>query len=690
MVLRQLARAFALWRYTAEKLNEEKRLLGGAAARWMDQQLSAAWNTWRNAINERKRQETLLRRSLMWLIDRHKARAFAKWVEFVQQREDARRQARRALSLWQKQNVARAFRQWLACTTRKQAQEESNEAVDSDLVAKLRAEIAELKRVLALCSQTCNHIPGCPVCKSSELDAKQMMMKRALEGMFNLQMARAWRKWRDWRKKLLMQAQAARKVLSRWQNQLICKAYNKLKEHARVMRVMMDIIRKWNRRMLTMAWNTWLEYSAAYSEQIRAAKNVMSKMLRGPFTRSFDIWRSEATRSRRIAALLKRCALRWSRSQLFEAFHHMMELSELKRLEDLEFSCHLTNNLKGSKKKKKRGNSTEEAPAMIVAGSDQKLTCLFVVGGQDGLARATPVLERMDPSTGQWSYEGEFPEMARMGHGCILRNPCPGDQTTRVIYTIGGRHQVIKEGKVQITERLASMEILEGGVSRNGPSMATKRNDAGCAYLNDRIYVTGGGDGHTKALNTMEVFHIPTGKWTKGAGMLKGRVRHRMIPCNGRLYVFGGCDCNHDEVPTGEMYNPETEEWTQVAPMKEARSYAAVSLAGGCIYLMGGSSGMSNKGGGVHFVDTVERYDPVKNTWKIMPKLPSPMCHVGAAHCGGFIYVTGGQTLVAGAKYPSISDGVIRFDPTTNAWSDMPSLMIKRSHHRVAAVRMEV
>merc|ERR1712166_582888 len=342
MVLRQLARAFALWRYTAEKLNEEKRLLGGAAARWMDQQLSAAWNTWRNAINERKRQETLLRRSLMWLIDRHKARAFAKWVEFVQQREDARRQARRALSLWQKQNVARAFRQWLACTTRKQAQEESDEAVDSDLVARLRAEIAELKRMLALCSQTCDHISGCPVCKSSELDAKQMMMKRALEGMFNLQMARAWRKWRDWRMKLLLQAQAARKVLSRWQNQLTCKAYNKLKEHARVMRAMMDVIRKWHRRMLTMAWNTWLEYSAAYSDQAKTVKRVLGKMLMGPFSRAFDMWRDAAERLRRIDRLLKRCALRWGRSKLFEYFYHMVELSEAKRLEDLEFGLHLT------------------------------------------------------------------------------------------------------------------------------------------------------------------------------------------------------------------------------------------------------------------------------------------------------------------------------------------------------------
>merc|ERR1711865_1305966 len=129
--------------------------------------------------------------------------------------------------------------------------------------------------------------------------------------------------------------------------------------------------------------------------------------------------------------------------------------------------------------------------------------------------------------------------------------------------------------------RLATMEILEGGVSQNGPSMTTKRNDLGCAYLNDNIYVTWGGDGDTKALSTMEVFHIPTGKWSKGKSMLRGRVRHRMIPCNGRLFVFGGCDCSHNEVATGEMYDPATEEWTQVAPM-------------------------SSKGGGVHFIDTVE------------------------------------------------------------------------------------
>jgi len=411
----------------------------------------------------------------------------------------------------------------------------------------------------------------------------------------------------------------------------------------------------------------------------------------GPFSRAFDMWRDAAERLRRIDRLLKRCALRWGRSKLFEYFYHMVELSEAKRLEDLEFGLHLTKELKKTKEqKKKRGNSTEEAPAMIVEGSDQKLTCLFVVGGQDGLARATPVLERMDPQTGQWSYEGDFPEMARMGHGCILRNSKPGDQTTRVIYTIGGRHQVIKDGVVQITERLATMEILEGGVSQNGPSMTTKRNDLGCAYLNDNIYVTGGGDGDTKALSTMEVFHIPTGKWSKGKSMLRGRVRHRMIPCNGRLFVFGGCDCSHNEVATGEMYDPATEEWTQVAPMKDARSYAAVSVAGGFIYVMAGSSGMSSKGGGVHFIDTVERYDPKKNKWKTMPSLPMPMCHIGAAHCGGFIYVTGGQTLAEGAKYPSISDAVIRFDPTTNVWSNMPSLMIKRSHHRVAAVRMEI
>lgn len=163
--------------------------------------------------------------------------------------------------------------------------------------------------------------------------------------------------------------------------------------------------------------------------------------------------------------------------------------------------------------------------------------------------------------------------------------------------------------------------------------------------------------------------------------------------------------------------------WQTLAPLPAPRQEVGVATLAGRIYAVGGFD--------VHerSVNTVERYDPVSNTWQRMAPLPAPqpLNHVGAASLAGRLYVIGGlrqdfspvSTLYifnaqtgqwsAGAPMPTargavgvgVIDGLIYvaggfplqraadftvFDPVSNRWWALPRMPTGRDHLGAAVV----
>ena len=66
-----------------------------------------------------------------------------------------------------------------------------------------------------------------------------------------------------------------------------------------------------------------------------------------------------------------------------------------------------------------------------------------------------------------------------------------------------------------------------------------------------------------------------------------------------------------------EVYDPRADRWRAIAPMNDTRAYFAGVICQGAFYALGGRSPQS--GGIPNYRTTIEKYDPVHDTWEVMP-----------------------------------------------------------------------
>lgn len=110
------------------------------------------------------------------------------------------------------------------------------------------------------------------------------------------------------------------------------------------------------------------------------------------------------------------------------------------------------------------------------------------------------------------------------------------------------------------------------------------RTSVGVAVLDGFLYAVGGQDG-VSCLNHVERYKI----------VLVALLQPRF--------------CNLHSVCC--RYDPKENKWTKVASMMTRRLGVAVAVLNGYLYAIGGSDGQCP-------LNSVERYDPQKNTWTAM------------------------------------------------------------------------
>jgi hypothetical protein len=105
------------------------------------------------------------------------------------------------------------------------------------------------------------------------------------------------------------------------------------------------------------------------------------------------------------------------------------------------------------------------------------------------------------------------------------------------------------------------------------------------------------------------------------------------------LLVLAGCG----GVETKEQ--AATSDWEFTTPMANRRSYVAAAKLGGQIYVAGGMFGASGTR-----LDRVQRFDPTRQTWKTLPRLPEPVRAAAGATLQGAFAVVGGTTPEGGGR----------------------------------------
>jgi hypothetical protein len=147
---------------------------------------------------------------------------------------------------------------------------------------------------------------------------------------------------------------------------------------------------------------------------------------------------------------------------------------------------------------------------------------------------------------------------------------------------------------------------------------------------------------------------------------------------SGFFYVYGGKQTSASNSVTSSVLsyypvfpgpNPENDPIFPVSPMSTRRyDLGYASDAAGHAYAIGG---LGNNNG---VLASVERYDPVSDTWSNMASLPAGTYHFGAVFDGtNTIYTFGGRTnATAGTETAT----VLSYSVSANAWSALPSMPV--------------
>jgi len=190
--------------------------------------------------------------------------------------------------------------------------------------------------------------------------------------------------------------------------------------------------------------------------------------------------------------------------------------------------------------------------------------------------------------------------------------------------------------------------------------------------VNNKIYAVGGTISGSEALNLMLEYDTKKDRWKEKAPLPTPRAGLAVGVVNGKIYAVGGFnpDMGDYYLKTVEEYDPATDRWTEKAPMPTPRAGHAVGVINGKLFAIGGSI---TQGGSGIYLNTVEEYDPVRDTWTSKESMPTSRADLGVGVVGNKLYAIGGTVFLMDWQY---YDVVEEYDPVLDAWfkkSPMPN-----------------
>jgi len=229
--------------------------------------------------------------------------------------------------------------------------------------------------------------------------------------------------------------------------------------------------------------------------------------------------------------------------------------------------------------------------------------------------------------------------------------------------------------------------------SRSG-LLNTARTATATAVLPDgRVLVAGGmfmdrtSPDRPRVLDTSELWDPKSGTWTRTGGFDETRLGASAVTlADGRVLIVGGASRLEDaplQQASAEVYDPTLGRWRSAGTLATARNgFVLVALSDGGAIIAGGFGDPGTTGNAR--LSTVERFDPVSNTWSPAGELPFPVTGAaGVRLADGRVLLAGGSVrepeYFEGDTRPYVSgltaDAVL-FDPETGMWTattPMPS-----------------
>jgi glucose/arabinose dehydrogenase/N-acetylneuraminic acid mutarotase len=259
---------------------------------------------------------------------------------------------------------------------------------------------------------------------------------------------------------------------------------------------------------------------------------------------------------------------------------------------------------------------------------------LYLVAGEDDGGHLSS-LWIYDPDTDSWSAGPPLP-------GPGVENPA--------VATDGGKLYVFGGSTHSFSGGVQNAAVFDPATNTwtTLPQMTTARSGGMAKAIGGKIYVAGGMGGDGASLDSVEIFD-PTagggaGAWSSAANMGSRRDNAGSAVLDGKLYVFGGSTRNSDgsyvdrTLDTVEAYDPGSDSWTGRAPMPTGRQSMIVGTLNGRAQVMGGEVNPSPPG----VFAANEEYDPDTDSWRELHSMPTPRHGAAAGTIGDIVYVVGG------------------------------------------------
>lgn len=268
----------------------------------------------------------------------------------------------------------------------------------------------------------------------------------------------------------------------------------------------------------------------------------------------------------------------------------------------------------------------------------------------------------------------------------------------RVIFTGG------VDGTGAVTTACEIYDPVANAFTTVAPMNGLRAGHAAATLADGRVMVAGGTTNFTDlttaitaVLNTVEIYNPATNTWAAGPN-IGGR---RLVPAltrlgTGRMLITGGIEVTVlfgipialTSTDKAQRYDPATNAWTNAPAMPSGRAYHhdnQVTLADGRVLFAGGVLvpdllGVANSTS----IAAADIYDPVANTWLATTMSRTRTGHTATLLPSGQVIVCGGAEGLVTAAVPL--DAIARFDPATNAWTDLGVMTTARVGHTAAVL----
>ncbi|XP_053320281.1 kelch-like protein 10 isoform X1 [Spea bombifrons] len=148
------------------------------------------------------------------------------------------------------------------------------------------------------------------------------------------------------------------------------------------------------------------------------------------------------------------------------------------------------------------------------------------------------------------------------------------------------------------------------------------------------LFAIGGWSGRSPT-STIETYDSRAAQWVHVmCDEEHPRAYHGVVYLKGFIYIVGGFDGLH-YFNSVKRFDPVKKLWEQVAPMHSKRCYVSVTVLQNLIYAMGGFDGYVR-------LNTAEQYQPETNQWTLIAPMIEQRSDASATTLSGKIYICGG------------------------------------------------